>query len=116
MQIDEMMKVNKNEFHQAVEKVVTAYGNSALASLDKAIERLFTKEGLLDKCIVVMKISVPQAVLWQNLENLKAIALTNTVGKDKKVSIQAISDKERNSFLEKNLPKIGHVLKYLKDK
>ena len=111
-----MMKVNKNEFHQALEKAITAYGNSVLASLDKAIDRLFTKEGLLDKCIAVMKISVPRAVLWQNLENLKALTFTNTVSKDKKVSIKAISDKKLNSFLEKDLPAINHVLDYLKDK
>lgn len=111
-----MMKVNKNEFYQAAEKAITAYGNSVLASLDKAIDRLFTKEGLLDKCIAVMKISVPRAVLWQNLENLKALTFTNTVSKDKKVSIQAISDKKLNSFLEKDLPAINHVLDYLKDK
>ena len=111
-----MMKVNKNEFYQAAEKAITAYGNSVLASLDKAIDRLFTKEGLLDKCIAVMKISVPRAVLWQNLENLKALTFTNTVSKDKKVSIQAISDKELNSFLEKDLPAINHVLDHLKDK
>jgi len=111
-----MMKVNKNEFYQAAEKAITAYGNSVLASLDKAIDRLFTKEGLLDKCIAVMKISVPRAVLWQNLENLKALTFTNTVSKDKKVSIKAISDKKLNSFLEKDLPAINHVLDYLKDK
>jgi len=79
-------------------------------------DRLFTKEDLLDKCIAVMKISVPRSVLWQNLKNLKAITLTNTVSKDKKVSIQAISDKELNSFLEKALPAINLVLDFLKDK
>jgi hypothetical protein len=63
-----------------------------------------------------MKISVPRAVLWQNLENLKAITFTNTVSKDKKVSIKAISDKKLNSFLEKDLPAINNVLDYLKDK
>lgn len=72
-----MMKANKNEFHQAVEKAVTAYGSSVLASLDKAIDRLFTKDDFLDRCIAVMKISVPRAVLWENLEKLTAIRSAN---------------------------------------
>ena len=111
-----MMKVNKKELHQAFEKARMAYGDSVAVSLEKAIDRLFIKEGLLDSCMTAMKISVPKAVLWQNLENLRAIALTNKVGKDKEISIQAISDKELNSFLEQDLPKINDVLGYLKDK
>ena len=111
-----MMKVSKKELHQAFEKARVAYGDSVIVSLEKAIDRLFTREGLLDGCMAAMKISVPRAVLWQNLENLRAIALTNTVGKDKEISIQAISDKELNSFLEQDLPKINDVLGYLKDK
>ncbi|MDO8714719.1 MAG: nucleotidyl transferase AbiEii/AbiGii toxin family protein [Polynucleobacter sp.] len=76
-----MMKINKNEFHQAVEKASMAYGNGVLTSLDKAIDRLFTKEDLLERCITVMKISAPRAVLWQNLENLAAIRRTNKIGR-----------------------------------
>ncbi len=111
-----MMKVNKKEFHQAVEKAITAYGNSVLVSLDKAIDRLITKEGLLDRCITVMKISVPRAVLRQNLENLTAIRLADAIGRNKKGTIKAITDKELDTFLEKDLPEIGDVLDYLKDK
>ncbi|MFZ4062749.1 MAG: nucleotidyl transferase AbiEii/AbiGii toxin family protein [Polynucleobacter sp.] len=111
-----MMKVNKKEFHQAVEKAITAYGNSVLVSLDKAIDRLITKEGLLDRCITVMKILVPRAVLRQNLENLTAIRLADAIGRNKKGTIKAITDKELDTFLEKDLPEIGDVLDYLKDK
>lgn len=111
-----MMKVNKKELHEAAEKAKAAYGNSVLISLEKAIDRLFTKENWLDGCITAMKISVPRAVLWQNLENLRVTTLADKTGRDKEPSIQAISDKELNSFLEKDLPKISHVLGYLKDK
>jgi hypothetical protein len=111
-----MMKVSKKELHQATEKARMAYGDSVLISLEKAIDRLLTKEGLLDGCITAMKISVPRAVLWQNLENLRAISSINTVGEGAKVSIQAISDKQLNSFLKRDLPEINPVLDYLKDK
>ena len=79
-----MMKVNKNEFHQAIEKAKLAYGDSVLTSLDKAINRLFTKEDFLNRCITVMKMSVPRAVLWQNLERLQALRLISTGGGSKK--------------------------------
>jgi hypothetical protein len=79
-----MMKVNKNEFHQAIEKAKLAYGDSALTSLDKAINRLFTKEDFLNRCITVMKMSVPRAVLWQNLERLQALTLMSKGGDSKK--------------------------------
>jgi hypothetical protein len=111
-----MMKVNKKELHQAAEKAWAAYGDSVLISLEKAIDRLFTKEGLLDSCMRAMKISAPRALLWQNLENLKAIAPSNTVEEGEKVLTQVISDKKINSFLEQDLPKINPVLDYLKDK
>jgi hypothetical protein len=111
-----MMKVNKNEFHQAIEKAKVAYGDSVLTSLDKAINRLFTKEDFLNRCITAMKISAPRAMIWQNLENLKALAFANRVGGGKKVAIREISDKQLNTFLEQDLPEIHDVLDYLKDK
>ncbi|OYY19486.1 MAG: hypothetical protein B7Y05_00640 [Polynucleobacter sp. 24-46-87] len=79
-----MMKVHKKELHQATEKARAAYGDSVLISLKKAIDRLLTKEGLLDGCITAMRISVPRAVLWQNLENLRTITSTNMVDEGKK--------------------------------
>jgi hypothetical protein len=79
------MRPNKKELHHAAEKAMAAYGDSVLIGLEKAIDQLFTKEDLLDRCISVMKISVPRAVLWQNLENLRAITPTNKVDEGKKV-------------------------------
>jgi len=83
-----MMKVNKNEFHQAIQKAKKAYDESVLDSLDKAINRLFTKEDFLNRCILAMKISVPKAVLWQNLERLKAVTGASTSGGGAKVVIR----------------------------
>jgi hypothetical protein len=83
-----MMKVNKNEFHQAIQKAKKAYDESVLDSLDKAINRLFTKEDFLNRCILAMKISVPKAVLWQNLERLKAVTGASTFGGGAKVVIR----------------------------
>ena len=55
--------------------------DSVLTNIDKVIDRLFTKESLLDKRIAARKISVPRAMLCQNLENLIAITFTNTISK-----------------------------------
>lgn len=109
-----MMRVSKKELHQAIEKSREAYGDSILASLNKSIDRLLTKEDLLGRCMAVMKISAPKALLWQNLEDLKLRA-------DRQVGlglahIELISDDEVNEFLDKDLPEINHVLDYLKDK
>jgi hypothetical protein len=109
-----MMRVSKKELHQAIEKSREAYGDSILASLNKSIDRLLIKGGLLERCMAVMKISTPKALLWQNLEDLKLRA-------DKQAEvglahIEPISDDEVNEFLDKDLPEINHVLGYLKDK
>jgi hypothetical protein len=111
-----MMKVNKNELHQAVEKASRAYGNSVLTSLDKAIDRLMTKEDLLEWCMTVMKISAPRAVLRQNLESLAGIRRANKIGRVKKVAIRPTRDEQLDTFMEEDLPKISHVFDYLKDK
>lgn len=111
-----MMKVNKNEFHQAIKKAKKAYGESVVDSLDKAINRLFTKEDFLNRCILAMKISVPKAVLWQNLERLRAVADANTSGGGTKVVIREISNKQLNTFLEEDFPAVNPVLDYFKDK
>ena len=66
-----MMKVSKKELHQAIEKSREAYGDSILTSLNKSIDRLLTRESLLERCMAVMKISTPKALLWQNLGDLK---------------------------------------------
>jgi hypothetical protein len=109
-----MMRVSKKELHQAIEKSQEAYGDSILASLNKSIDRLLTKEDLLERCMAVMKISTPKALLWQNLEDLKLRA-------DKRVGvelahIELISDDKVNELLDKDLREINHVLDYLKDK
>lgn len=69
-----MMKVSQKEFHLAMTKVQEAYGDSALLALFKAIDRLLGQESSMDRCISVMNISVPGALIWQNVEDLRGIA------------------------------------------
>lgn len=69
-----MMHISKKEFDLAVRKAMPAYGDSVLLSLRKAIERLLSKEGMLERCISMMKIYIPKAVIWQNLERLMGMA------------------------------------------
>ena len=109
-----VMRVSAKELHQAIKKSHEAYGDSILASLNKSIDRLLTKEGLLERCRAVMKISAPKALLWQNLEDLRLRA-------DKQVGvglahIVPISDDAVNKFLDEDLPEISHALGCLKDK
>lgn len=69
-----MMNIGKKEFHHAFEKAKLAYGDSVFTSLNNAVDRLLTKEGLIERCAAIMKIKMPKAVLWQNLERLIRVA------------------------------------------
>lgn len=69
-----MMKVNQKEFQLAMKKAQVAYGDSAIHALFKASNRLLSEESPLDRCLSVMKISVPKALIWQNIEDLRGIA------------------------------------------
>ena len=111
-----MMHISKKEFDLAVRKAIAAYGESVLLCLRKAIERLLSREGLLDRCMSVMKVSTPKAVIWQNLERLMLMAPDDGKPGAKKGLIRAISDQQLETFLEKDLPEINNVLGYLKDK
>lgn len=68
-----MMRINQKEFQLAMEKARVPYGDSVLHTLFKASNRLLGAESPLDRCISVMNISVPKALLWQNIEDLRRL-------------------------------------------
>ena len=53
-----------------IAKAETAYGQSIQRDLQKAIARLKTNPDILDRCIDVMSVDVPKALLWQNIKRL----------------------------------------------
>ena len=58
---------------EAVTKAEAAYGQSILRDLQKAIAALHTWPGRLERCMQVMAMSLPKAVLWQKIRALRRV-------------------------------------------
>lgn len=55
---------------KAVAKAEDAYGASVLRDLDRAIERMKTRQGWLDRCVQAMDMRDPKAVVWQRIRGV----------------------------------------------
>ena len=58
---------------EAVAKAEAAYGQSILRDLQKNIDALYTRPGRLERCMQVMAMTMPKAVLWQKIRALKRV-------------------------------------------
>ena len=66
-----MLNLSKSEFAEAAIKGEAAYGEAILKDLAKVIGMLGEANGLLERCMKAMDVSVPRALLWQNINKLK---------------------------------------------
>ena len=66
-----MLNLSKSEFAEARTKSEAAYGEAILKDLAKVIGMLGEANGLLERCMKAMDVSVPRALLWQNISKLK---------------------------------------------
>ena len=67
-----MLNLNKTEFAQATTKSKVAYGEAILKDLSKVIDMLGEANGLLERCMKAMDVSVPRALLWQKISKVKS--------------------------------------------
>jgi hypothetical protein len=67
-----MLSLNKSEFAEATTKGEVAYGEAILKDLAKVIDMLGEANGLLERCMKAMDVSVPRALLWQNISKVKS--------------------------------------------
>jgi len=67
-----MLNLTKSEFAEATTKAQVAYGEAILKDLAKVIDRLGEANGLLERCMKAMDVSVPRALLWQNISKVKS--------------------------------------------
>ena len=67
-----MLNLTKTKFAEAATKSNAAYGEAVLKDLSKVIDRLGEANGLLERCMKAMDISVPRALLWQNISKVKS--------------------------------------------
>lgn len=66
-----MMKPHRRELQHAIEKASVAYGQAIRDDLDKAINSMRERREWLERCMLAMGITVPKAVLWQNIRALQ---------------------------------------------
>jgi hypothetical protein len=67
-----MLNLSKPEFDDAITKAKVAYGEAILKDLSRVIDRLGEANGLLERCMKAMDVSVPRALLWQNISKVKS--------------------------------------------
>jgi hypothetical protein len=66
-----MMRPSLALLRQALLKAHGAYGHAIRLDLDKALLRLQTRQGWLERCLQVMAMVEPKAVVWQRLRALR---------------------------------------------
>jgi hypothetical protein len=57
----------------AVVKAEKAYGQSVRSDLAKALARVKTRQGWLERCMLAMAMDMPKAVLWQRIRALERV-------------------------------------------
>jgi len=68
-----MMKPARKLLESALAKAQAAYGNAILEDLGKAIDRMENQPDWLDRCMKVMAMDMPKALLWKHIRQLKKI-------------------------------------------
>ncbi len=68
-----MMQPSLGLLRSAVAKAEQAYGESILRDLAKAVDRLHSREGLLERCMKAMAMDLPKALVWQRLRALRKV-------------------------------------------
>lgn len=68
-----MMALPLPLLRKALVKAEQAYGPALARDLAKAIERLQDRHGWLERCMQVMAMNMPKAVLWQKVRRLRRL-------------------------------------------
>lgn len=65
-----MMQPRLPLLRQAITKAEEAYGQAIRVDLEKAIQRLQQRQGWLERCMQMMAMTLPKALVWQRVRNL----------------------------------------------
>lgn len=68
-----MMKPPLGLLRAAVAKAEQAYGESVVRDLAKAIDKLQSRAGWLERCMQVMAMNLPKALIWQRIRALRRV-------------------------------------------
>jgi len=66
-----MMALPMPALRAAMSKASEAYGDAVSRDLAKAIDRLEQRAGWLERCMQAMAMTIPKAVLWQQIRRLR---------------------------------------------
>jgi hypothetical protein len=66
-----IMEPNQKLKQAAMEKAEIAYGHSIRQDLNKAIDRMQTEDGWMERCMQALSIEIPNALLWQKIRALR---------------------------------------------
>lgn len=66
-----MMQPSRPLLEAAISKAQGAYGNAIQQDLAKAIDRMENRHEWLERCMEAMSLSLPKAVLWNHIRQLK---------------------------------------------
>ena len=65
-----MMEPGKKQMQAAIEKAEGAYGGSIVKDLNKAVDRIQTEDGWIERCMQALSIEIPKALLWQKIRSI----------------------------------------------
>lgn len=68
-----MMSLRLPALRAALAKAEQAYGATVVRDLGKAIDRLQQRPGWLERCMQVMAMTLPKAVVWQKVRSLRRL-------------------------------------------
>ena len=68
-----MMDLHLPALRAALAKATEAYGPAVARDLARAIDRLQERQGWLERCMQVMAMTLPKAVVWQKIRALRRV-------------------------------------------
>ncbi len=68
-----MMEPNQKLMQAAMEKAEKAYGHSIRKDLNKAIDRMQSEDGWMERCMHALSIEIPKALLWQRVRAVRSL-------------------------------------------
>ncbi len=67
------IRISSKDLRGLQRRALAAYGESILRDLQKAIYAMQNRPGRLERCMQVMAMTLPKAVLWQKIRALKRV-------------------------------------------
>jgi hypothetical protein len=68
-----MMSPSLTLLRQAMGKAEGAYGEAVARDLERAIDRLHSRQDWLERCMQALAMSLPKAVLWSRIRSLRRV-------------------------------------------